>query len=227
MFYIYKITNNINGMMYIGAHATDNIDDGYLGSGVHIKRAIKKYGKSNFSKEILSVHSSMEEMYLAEKLIVTEELVDSPMYYNLKVGGKGGSRLTKELTEKRNAKIRDTIKKQFDAGREPNRYYPTDEERLARSTARKGKYTGANNHMFGKTVADFMTPEADAQRRKNISNGNKGKTRTDEHKVNYSAYASTRFWIVNKEGKLFHATDINDNRIISGECQIGRKWKSQ
>lgn len=41
-YWIYKITNLLNGKMYIGQHTTDNLDDGYMGSGIHIERAVKK-----------------------------------------------------------------------------------------------------------------------------------------------------------------------------------------
>lgn len=42
-FYIYKITNNINGKYYIGQHGTEDLNDGYMGSGVKLQRAIAKY----------------------------------------------------------------------------------------------------------------------------------------------------------------------------------------
>lgn len=82
---IYKITNKLNGKYYIGAHSTDNLDDGYLGSGILINQAIKKNGKENFIKEILSYHETRFDMFLEEKRVVNEH---DEMSYNL-VGGGG------------------------------------------------------------------------------------------------------------------------------------------
>ena len=51
-YFTYKITNLLNGRFYLGMHSTEDLDDGYLGSGVAIQRAVRKYGKENFSKEV-------------------------------------------------------------------------------------------------------------------------------------------------------------------------------
>lgn len=67
---IYKITNLVNGKMYIGQHMTDNLDDGYMGSGLHLTRAIKKYGKANFSKEWLMFCEDEEELNYMERVFV-------------------------------------------------------------------------------------------------------------------------------------------------------------
>lgn len=85
-YYVYKITNIINGNFYIGAHSTSNMDDGYMGSGKLIKRAILKYGIENFKKEILKFVDSKQEMYELEKELV----VLNENSYNLKPGGSGG-----------------------------------------------------------------------------------------------------------------------------------------
>ncbi len=66
--YLYKITNKKDGKYYIGRHSTKDLEDGYMGSGKHIKRAIKKYGVSNFKKEILNFYNTSEELNEAEKI---------------------------------------------------------------------------------------------------------------------------------------------------------------
>lgn len=67
---IYKITNLINGKMYIGQHVTDNLDDGYMGSGLLMRRALKKYGKDNFRKEWLMFCEDQEELDYMERVFV-------------------------------------------------------------------------------------------------------------------------------------------------------------
>ena len=88
---IYKTTNIISKKYYIGCHQTVNLDDGYLGSGKHLKRAIKKYGVENFTFEILHILSTKEEMFRLERELVNESLVKDPLSYNLKIGGSGGN----------------------------------------------------------------------------------------------------------------------------------------
>lgn len=87
--YFYKITNNINNHFYYGVHSTNNLNDGYMGSGKRLHYAYKKYGIENFTKEILKFFNTKDEAFLYESEVVTEELVIDDNCYNLILGGKG------------------------------------------------------------------------------------------------------------------------------------------
>ena len=85
---IYKITNLINGKYYIGRHATDDVNDNYMGSGIAIRNAIEKYGLEHFVKEIIAEADSREELWKLEKEIVNDSVVKDDKSYNMAYGGK-------------------------------------------------------------------------------------------------------------------------------------------
>jgi len=87
--YTYAIVNKLNGKTYIGVHSTKDIDDGYLGSGTNIRRAIKKYGKKNFSKMVINYYITREAALKEEKYIVDEEFLRFDWSYNITTGGFG------------------------------------------------------------------------------------------------------------------------------------------
>jgi hypothetical protein len=91
-FYIYRVTNTINGNIYVGKHKSEKhpLQNGYYGSGKLIKAAIAKYGKHNFAKEVLHWCNTLEEMATLEESIVTPEFVARIDTYNMHRGGKGG-----------------------------------------------------------------------------------------------------------------------------------------
>lgn len=91
LYTVYKITNTINGKIYIGCHITLNPNDYYFGSGLLITKAIKKYGKHNFSKEVLFVCPSRESMYKKE----IELIKKYKPYYNIAEGGVGDFKVLK------------------------------------------------------------------------------------------------------------------------------------
>lgn len=80
----------MNGKFYVGMHSTDNLKDGYLGSGKRLRYSIRKYGKKQFTLEIIKFYKSRSELKLAEIDLVNEKLLLDPLCMNLRHGGEGG-----------------------------------------------------------------------------------------------------------------------------------------
>ena len=86
--YIYLITNQVNNKIYVGKHHTDNLSDGYMGSGKIIKQAITKYGIENFTKEYLAFCDTEEKLNWLEKFYI-KKYKAREVGYNLTDGGDG------------------------------------------------------------------------------------------------------------------------------------------
>lgn len=85
---IYKTTNLINDKIYIGQNQHD--DENYFGSGVLILRALHKYGRENFKKEVIEECKTLEELDEKERYWINyyRNLLGKNMLYNIKSGGR-------------------------------------------------------------------------------------------------------------------------------------------
>ena len=88
--FIYQTKNLLNNKFYIGMHSTNDLEDGYVGSGKRLWYSINKHGIENHAFEILEFLPSREELKKREAEIINEELLNNPLCMNLKFGGEGG-----------------------------------------------------------------------------------------------------------------------------------------
>lgn len=140
-YYIYKIVNKINQKIYIGQHRSNTLSDKYFGSGTYLRRAINKYGKENFEKEIVEL---CNEYNINEREVywILQFSSQSPNGYNLKVKSDNINYSWFDIhpdKEKLSKKYKQAIKTylQTDKAKE---YYKNQSE----------KSKGVNNWFFGK-----------------------------------------------------------------------------
>ena len=150
--FVYKTTHKESGKYYIGVHSTDNIDDGYLGSGTRIKRSVKKYGEDAFEREILRHFDTNVDAYSYEKKLVTLDTLKDTLCMNMDTGGRGRQPGYK-MSEETRRKVGDASKGRFfskearDKISKVHKGKSKSKETRARiSNAQKGE----KNHMYGK-----------------------------------------------------------------------------
>ena len=88
--FIYKTTNLLSGKYYIGMHSTDNLNDGYMGSGKRLRYSINKHGVENHKKEVLEFFEDRKKLAIREREIITLNEIAKEECLNLCVGGQGG-----------------------------------------------------------------------------------------------------------------------------------------
>lgn len=150
IYMLYITTNLVNGKTYIGIHKTNNLDDGYLGSGSAIVEAVEKYGKENFKREVLEFCNSYDELLELEKLYVNSDWVRDKSNYNLKTGGQSSGILSDESKKK----ISDTLKEKYKNGELDRRegivpYNITDEIKEKISKTLKERYREQEHNRKG------------------------------------------------------------------------------
>lgn len=186
--YIYITKNKINNKKYIGKKYGD-YNPKYLGSGILLMQAVKKYGADNFTNSILKECSNDDELNFFEKHFI--EII-SPEY-NIAEGGTGGNTLRfsdenkrKLIIEKRANAIKQTWSEISDEQRK--------ERGRAISIAKKGKSCNRENYKHSEET------------KKKIAESNK-KPFTLQHKINHSIAMEKRKGIPNS--KCFKKITLN------------------
>lgn len=118
--FVYQTKNLINGKTYIGVHATNKLEDNYIGCGIYrqsdaireverdkisnfktsFKSAVVKHGYSNFKREILTFFDTEDEAYEEEEYLVDEFWIKKTDNYNISLGGRGGYMAKGKLNHK-------------------------------------------------------------------------------------------------------------------------------
>lgn len=92
--FFYFLVLLLNGKyrgIYGGVHSTNNLNDGYLGSGTYVSEFKKLYGKESFLKFNTKFFKTREQALQYEKKVVNNEWVKSNYTLNKTAGGKGST----------------------------------------------------------------------------------------------------------------------------------------
>lgn len=145
-FYLYKITNNVNGKIYIGQtinpkarwsrHKADAKSLEKIKRNRHLCCAIRKYGIEYFIFEIIAQAKSLEDIDLSE-ITCIQQYNSSDRYfgYNISLGGNG-KRIMSESTKKKLSLL--------NIGKKAS-----EETKNKMSSSMLGKNAGIRNGMYG------------------------------------------------------------------------------
>lgn len=206
--FIYKTTNVLNGKYYIGMHSTNDLEDGYLGSGRRLRYSINKYGKENHIREIIEHCSSREELKKREEEVVNLNEIAKVECMNLKVGGEGGL-------------VNDEHKKAFVKAGKINLINSKEKREksllITRSTDRyKENMSKSLKNYYKNNFSSFKGKKHSDETKQKISESSKGKGCGSSN----SQYGSC--WITNEiENKKIKRGDL-----IPEGWRLGRKMKN-
>jgi hypothetical protein len=235
--FIYVTTNLVNGKQYVGDHSTNNLDDGYLGSGRPIfEEAKNKYGKKNFKKEILEFFDTKEDAFNAQEKYIKKFNTLIPNGYNISpTGGLGVSGcFSKEWLIENGKKISKANK-----GRKLSKEH---KQKISNSLSGKPKSKEHIKNLLNKNKGKKHTKEQNEEHSKKMSgsgNPNFGKKKSNEviekirnSNINKKRSKETRDKQANaKKGKpgnnrnKMWITNGSKNKMINYNENIPENWK--
>lgn len=175
--FIYKTTCLINNKIYIGKHEGRE-DDGYIGSGKLFKRAVKKYGKENFKREILRRCETLHELKIWEHVYIKKyNSQETSIGYNIADGDVN--------TTEYNPTKRPEVRKKISEYRKGKKL--SEETRKKISERNKGKKRSLETCLkISKNNVGFRGKRHTDESRKKMSYSLRGRLFSEEHRKKLS-----------------------------------------
>lgn len=165
---IYKTTNIINNKIYIGKDESNNPN--YLGSGILLNAAIKKYSRENFKKEILEICKDKNELEIREIYWISKfNTTNRNIGYNITEGGTGGN------TYKNNTNLLE-IKKKLSLARKGKTYEEIMVSKEAANNYKEKLSNATKNRLKGKLYEERYGKEKSDKIKLKYSKNRSGKS---------------------------------------------------
>lgn len=237
--FIYLTINLITNKKYIGKHYGE-LTDSYLGSGILLKKAIKKYGKENFKREILYISKNEKENNLKEKeFIKAFNAVEDENFYNIAAGGEGGD-IFHLLPLEKQKELKEKISLKYSGKGNPmyGKHHSEDTKHKLKSIDKSYTKTkkfrkkmsevtkGEKNGMYGKKHSEIS--------KQKMSNSKKGKKlgKDNGNAKGISAFLDKEMTILVKhfdtikEALIYVGTKPNDYSGISKRMKENKPYKN-
>ncbi len=206
---VYQIANKLNGKSYIGI--TTNFErrmkDHQCWTGKYpVQQALKKYGKDNFDFLILEKVFDWEEGCKREKHYISTFKTKSPNGYNLTDGGDGAIGIKSWNKGKTGIYSEETLNQ---ISRSLKEYYQDNP-----GTFKDKNHSEKSKELISDSCKKTMTDE----RRKEISENNKGRKQSEETKRKRGLY---------KTGKYHHSFGKSQSETHRKNNSIAHKGKGK
>lgn len=175
--YVYETRNLVNGKLYVGVRTGDKVVKAYLGGGMALQRAIKKYGRSAFQQTVIRWEESREALSNAEveTIAAYRDMFGLENVYNIsqgwfrEMGGNRGWKQSPEWKAKKRALMTGRVL--------------SAETRAKQSAALKGHAVTEETRMkIGAANAGKKRPPLSAERKAVLRTANLGKVFSAETK---------------------------------------------
>lgn len=192
--YIYKTTNLVNGMIYIGQHAGE-FKKYYLGSGDLIGTAVKKHGKENFSVKSLISSFSQKDLDETEIRLIRlhRKLLGRDRLYNIADGGScvmRGRRHTEQSKLRMKESHKSRVNKNGDYKEHKSSYGMLGKHHSEESKLKISK------SQIGKDCPWLHKPRSEETKNKIRASllGRKGRPHTEEEKIQVGMSLKSRYY---------------------------------